>query len=82
MLPEKLEPVAVDLYGRPGVRIDESGEVTLQLLDGELVGNAAIVPSQPTNRPGIHVDRFVGVALELQGPLVAKVKGVESLLLA
>lgn len=56
VLPEELEAVAIDLHRAPGMRVDEFGEVGLQLRRGEPVGAAVKALSDSTHRPTAGID--------------------------
>ncbi len=78
MLRKELQPVAIYFDGTPGMRFNQFGKVSFQLLSGELVGTAVIALCNPANRACVDINGFVTQALKLQCPEVATVQCVES----
>lgn len=80
MLPEKLQAIAIDLDGAPGVGIDQLGEIHLELLHAELVRAAVVVSGNTPYGARVDIDSTLAKALQFEGPEVVLVEAIEALL--
>lgn len=78
VLVEKLQAIAVNLDGAPGVAVHQRTEVVFELLLSERVGTLIEELGHASDRSGIGVDGLLGLALTTQCAKMLLVQAIEA----
>ena len=66
MLPEKLQTITVNLDGTPGMGLNQLGKVFFSLLQGQLIGAAIKMFTDPTHSPRIGINGLLAFTLKFE----------------
>jgi hypothetical protein len=66
MFPEKLQPIAVDFDGTPGMGLNKLGKVFFPLFQSQLVGAAIKTFNDPPHSARVGINGFLTFALQLE----------------
>ncbi len=67
MLPEELQAITVNLDGTPRMRLNQLGKIIFSLFQGQLIGAAIKMFTDPTHSPRVGINGFLTFTLKLDG---------------
>lgn len=79
MFPEKLQTIAINFDGTPGMGLDQVGKILFPLFQGQLVRATIKMFPDPAHRARVGINCFLTFALELEQTQVTLVKFIKSI---
>ena len=79
MFPKKLQAIAVNFDGTPGMGVNQWGKLKFSLFKGHLIRAAVKIIFDPAHSARVGVNSLVAFALKFEHPQVTLVKLIKSI---
>src|SRR5450759_3276517 len=79
MLPEKLQTITINLDGTPGMGLNQLGKVFFSLFQGQLIGAAIKMLTDPPHSPRIGINGLLAFTLKFEQTQVMLIKFIKSI---
>ena len=78
MLPEELQAITVNLDGTPGMGLNQLGKIFFSLFQGQLIGAAIKMLTDPTHSPRVGINGLLAFTLKFEQAQVTLIKFIKS----